>query len=61
MSGLLYLLWYFPICILALLVFQACKHDDRRTIVRKAAKDFFVLTGVFVVGGLVLFLIHNFL
>jgi hypothetical protein len=61
MSGLLYLLWYFPICIVALLVFQACKHDDPKVILRRAAKDFAVLTGVFVVGGLLLFLIHNLL
>ncbi len=61
MSGLAYLLWYFPVCIISLLVFQACKHDDLRTIVRKAAKDFAVLTGVFLIGGLVLFLIHNYL
>lgn len=61
MSGLLYLLWYLPITVLALLIFQACKHDDLKTIVRKAAKDFAVLTGVFVVGGLILFLIHNLL
>jgi hypothetical protein len=59
MSGLGYLLWYFPIAILSLLILQACKHDDLKTIVRRAAKDLLVLTGVFVIGGVILFILHK--
>jgi biotin transporter BioY len=61
MSGLGYLLWYFPIAVLSSVILQACKHDDPRLILRRSAKEFLVLTAAFVVGGIVLLLIHNFL
>lgn len=54
-----YLLWYVPIAAVSMLVFQACKHDDAATIVRKALKDFLALTGICVGLGAAMYLLHK--
>ena len=59
MNGLAYLLWYLPIAVLAPLIMSACRRDSVKEIVRAAAKDFVLITGIFILSGAVLFLIHN--
>jgi hypothetical protein len=55
-----YLLLYVPVCLAALLVYETCRHDDPAVIVRKALKDFGLLTAIFGVAAAVVYLVNRF-
>ncbi|MBI2932763.1 MAG: hypothetical protein HYY16_14035 [Planctomycetes bacterium] len=56
-----YLLFYVPITFVVMLVLEACKRDDPRQIARRAAVNLGMLTGVLVVGSVLVFLINKYL
>jgi len=56
-----YLLLYIPVCFAALFVYETCRHEEVKFILVKAAKDFAVLTGVFLVIAAILYVINRFL
>jgi hypothetical protein len=56
-----YMLLYVPVCLVSLLVYEACRHDDLPTIARKTVKDFGVLSAVFVGIAAVVYLINRLL
>lgn len=56
-----YLLLYIPVCVASLVVYEACRHDDLPTILRRSLKDFGVLSAVFSSVATVLYVINRFL
>jgi hypothetical protein len=56
-----YLLLYVPVTLVALLVYEACRHDDAKVIAFKTLKDFGILSGVFAIGGAIIYIINRFL
>lgn len=56
-----YLLLYVPVCLASLVVYEACRHDDLPTILRRSIKDFGVLSAVFFSIASVVYVINRFL
>jgi len=61
MKGISYLFLYIPICLVILLVLEACRSDDAGKVVRRSLSNFGVLTAVLGVGGIVVYVINRFL
>lgn len=59
MSGISYLVLFFPIVLVILLVLETCRSDDPRKIVRRALANFGVLTAVLVLGGAFVYVINR--
>jgi hypothetical protein len=59
MSGISYLLLFFPIVLVILLVLETCRSDDPRKILRRALANFGVLTAVLVLGGAFVYVINR--
>jgi hypothetical protein len=58
-SGITYLVLFFPIVLVILLVLEACRSDDPRKIARRALANFGVLTAVLVLGGAFVYVINR--
>jgi hypothetical protein len=59
MSGISYLVLFFPIVLVILLVLEACRSDDPRKIIKRALANFGVLTAVLVLGGAFVYVINR--
>lgn len=55
-----YLLLYVPVTALVLVVLEACKHDDPKTIAKRSAWNFGLLTTVLVVGSVAVYFINRY-
>lgn len=56
-----YLILYVPVCLVALLVFETCRQDEPKAIVRKALKDFVILSLAFGIGSALLYALYRLL
>lgn len=56
-----YLLLYIPICLVVMLVLEACRTDDYRRVFKRALQNFATLTAVLVVGGAIVWVVNKFL
>lgn len=56
-----YLLLYIPITFITLVIIEMTKRDDPKEILRRSLKDFGIMTGAFLIGGLIIFLINRYL
>ena len=54
-----HLFLYIPITLLVLVVLEATKQDDPKIIAKKALRNFSILTGVLLVGSLIVFAIQT--
>jgi hypothetical protein len=61
MKGISYLFLYVPICLVILLVLEACRSDDARKVVRRSLSNFGVLTAVLGIGGILVYVINRYL
>ncbi len=61
MKGVSYLLLYVPICLVVMLVLEACRSDNPARIVRRSFSNFGMLTLVLVVGGALVWTINRWL
>lgn len=61
MKSASYLLLYIPVCLVVMLVLEACRSDDYGRVVRRALRNFGTLSLVLSSGGLVAWLINRFL
>ena len=59
MKGISYLFLYVPICIVIMLVLEACRSDDPRRILRRSFSNFGMLTLVLTVGGALVWVINR--
>jgi hypothetical protein len=59
MTGITYLVLFFPIVLVILLVLEACRSDDPRKIVKRALASLGVLTAVLVLGGAFVYVINR--
>ena len=59
MSGINYLVLFFPIVLVILLVLEACRSDDPKKILRRALANLGVLTAVLVLGGTFVYVINR--
>ncbi len=56
-----YLFLYIPICLVIMLVLEACRSDDPRRILRRSFSNFGMLTLVLGLGGAVVWVINRYL
>jgi len=56
-----YYLLYIPLCLVILIVLESCKYTKPKTILRRVAANFLVLTGVLVLGSAILFAVQKWL
>lgn len=56
-----YLLLYIPICLVILVVMEACRQDDPMRIAKRALINFAILTGVLVAGSAIVHVIQRWL
>jgi hypothetical protein len=56
-----YLFLYIPICLVIMLVLEACRSDDPRRILRRSVSNFGMLTLVLGVGGAVVWVVNRYL
>ena len=61
MMGISYLFLYVPICLVILVVLEACRTDEPGRVVRRALANFSVLTIVLVVGSALVSIINRYL
>jgi len=59
MSGISYLVLFFPIVLVILLVLETCRSDDPKKIIRRTLANLGVLTAVLVFGGLFVYVINR--
>ena len=59
MRGISYLFLYVPICLVIMLVLEACRSDDPRRILRRSFSNFGMLTLVLAVGGSLVWVINR--
>jgi hypothetical protein len=59
MSGLSYLVLFFPIVLVILLVLETCRSDDPKKILRRAFANFGVLSAVLILGGAFVYVINR--
>lgn len=60
MSGS-YLLLYVPICLVVMLVLEACRSDDPGRVARRALSNFGTLTLVLGLGGALVWMVNRYL
>ncbi len=56
-----YLILYVPICLVILLVLEACRTDDPRRILKRSFANLGTLTLVLLIGSALVFLINRYL
>lgn len=61
MTGLSYLFLYIPICLVILVVLEACRTDEPSKVARRVLANFSVLTIVLVVGSALVYIINRYL
>ena len=61
MKSASYLLLYIPICLVVMLVLEACRTDDYRRVVKRALQNFGTLSLVLVVAGALVWVVNKFL
>lgn len=54
-----YLLFYFPLMLVALTVLEVCGESEPKKIARRVARNFFLITACFFAGSVVVGLIQN--
>lgn len=59
MNNISYLLLFFPVVLVILLVLEACRSDDPKSILRRAFANLGVLTAVLVLGGTFVYVINR--
>ena len=59
MSGLSYLVLFFPIVLVILLVLETCRSDDPKKILRRAFANLGVLSAVLILGGAFVYVINR--
>ena len=58
MNDLSYLLFYIPLCLIVLVVLEMCRDSRPRQILKRAARNFLMLTGLFIGGSGIVFLLQ---
>jgi hypothetical protein len=61
MSHSSYLLLYFPICLVVMLVLEACRSDDPKRILRRSLSNLLTLSLVLLGGGIVVWIVNKYL
>ncbi|HEX7899300.1 MAG TPA: hypothetical protein VF950_16155 [Planctomycetota bacterium] len=61
MKSASYLLLYVPICLVVMLVLEACRTDDYGRVFKRAAQNFGTLTLVLVVAGALVWVVNKYL
>ena len=61
MKSASFLLLYIPICLVVMLVLEACRTDDVRRIARRSFQNFGMLTLVLLSGSVVVWVINKYL
>lgn len=61
MKSASYLLLYIPICLVVMLVLEACRTDDYNRVFRRAARNFGTLSLVLVVAGALVWVVNKYL
>lgn len=61
MKSASFLLLYVPICLVVMLVLEACRTDDVRRIARRSLQNFGMLTLVLFSGSVVVWLINKYM
>lgn len=61
MKSASYLLLYLPICLVVMLVLEACRSDDYRRVFKQAFRNFATLSGVLVFGSVLVWLVNKYL
>lgn len=56
-----YLFLYIPVCLVVMLVLEACRTDDYRRVFRRALHNFGTLSAVLVLGGALVWLVNRYL
>lgn len=56
-----YLFLYIPVCLVVMLVLEACRTDDYRRVFRRALQNFGTLSSVLVLGGALVWLVNRYL
>lgn len=56
-----YLLLYVPICLVVMLVLEACRSDDYPRVFKRALQNFATLSLVLVAGGALVWVVNKFL
>ncbi|HEV3027828.1 MAG TPA: hypothetical protein VMU54_11185 [Planctomycetota bacterium] len=59
MNGVSYLLLFFPIVLVILVVLEAARSDDPKSILKRALANLGVLTAVLVLGGAFVYVINR--
>lgn len=57
MNWISYLLLYVPLCFMVLVILEAIKSENPVLILKKAASNFLMLSGILIAIGLIFFLI----
>lgn len=58
MNDLSYLLFYIPLCLIVLVVLEMCRDSRPRQILKRAGRNFLMLTGLFIGGSAIVFLLQ---
>ena len=61
MKSASYLLLYVPICLVVMLVLEACRSDDYRRVFRRAAQNCATLTLVLVLASALVWVVNKYL
>lgn len=56
-----YLLLFFPVCLVIMLVLEACRSDDPVRILKRALSNFAVLSLVLILGSVLVFFVNRYL
>lgn len=56
-----YLLFYLPLCLVVLTVMEVCRESKPAMVARRVAKNFLLLSGLFLVGSAAVLLLQRFL
>lgn len=56
-----YLIWYPPLCFAVFVMLEMCKEDEPKVILKRAGKNFGLLTAVFVGGSAIFYALNRWL
>ena len=60
MKSASYLLLYIPVCLVVMLVLEACRTDDFRRLFKRAFQNFGMLSLVLVAGSLLVWVVNKY-
>ena len=58
MSGLSYLAFYVPLCLVVLTVLEMCRDSRPSRVLKRVGRNFLMLTGLFIGGSALIFLLQ---